>query len=200
MSLRNLIRGSRSGKRLMNRVHHDHQFRKVKLVPCPGIFHYDMATKWLDPFDWEILRSFLWVVFLVWIIAMGLLYVFGVRSPAVFAPMFAFFCILFYLLTIAGDTVSALSDFLHDVRYHLGVDNLLAIYRLSPSQLEDTCLKRLRVLATELEKIEKRTMPLDDERSKARLKVEQAHAFFTEYGLIKDTPWQRFFSQPEKKK
>lgn len=201
MSLRNFVRRSRLAKRDLQNVPSDHPFRSVKLEPFPMPFcSYSFATKWLDPFDWRAFTGFVALFFLLLIVAMLTILAVGIRDVRVFIPMFALFGVSMFVILTANDISAALHEFLDDIRFHLDVDDIVGVYKLSPSQLEDKCLKRLSVLATELEEIEKRTMPLDKERVDAKYKVEEAYAFFTKHGFMKPIPWQRFFTQPKTQK
>jgi uncharacterized MnhB-related membrane protein len=198
MSLRSFVRRSRFAKRDLQNVPADHPFRSVKLEPFPMPFcSYNFATKWLDPFDWRAFTMFVIMFFLLMIVAMLTILAVGIRDVWVWVPMFALLAVSMFVILTANDISAALHEFLDDIRHHLDVDDIREVYKLSPSQLEDKCLKRLIVLAVDLEEIEKRTMPLDRERVDAKYKVEEAFAFFTKHGFMKPVPWQRFFTQPK---
>lgn len=204
MSLKKLVRKTPWGERTIRIIPAGHPFRSVKLNPFPMPFcSYGFATKWLDPFDWNI---FTWLCVLLVIPALIICVVVcaltGVTKPSITLSLIAFFGIWMGVIGTGCDIGAALGEFLRDVRNHLDVDDLQPVYGLSPSQLMDMCQQRVSILAVRLEEIEPRTIPVDKERVQAKARFDGAFYFFRKHNLIPDTSMGYYFTprQPKAKR
>ena len=84
---------------------------------------------------------------------------------------------------------------------HLNEDNLRLYFELSPSQMEDMCLRRLKVLGYVWdEAIKNYPKPFAKERAEAESAFRRAYWFFEENKCIKPTNWDPFFPQPKTQK
>jgi hypothetical protein len=117
----------------------------------------------------------------------------GILSMSIIGTMIGFCVSIFTIIYISGK--------LDMLRSYFGIRDLNLVARLSPGELEDLCLKRLRELATQLQEVQAQLVPpYGNPFLVARAQLKAVHVFFTEQGFIPDTPWERFFPKPETQK
>lgn len=102
---------------------------------------------------------------------------------------------------IAFSNRCEVSSNLAKLRLHLGVDDLRLYMELSPIQMEDLCLRRLKVLGNLWEEAQRNhPVPYARERTEAENAFRSVYYFFEKYKCIKRTKWDRFFAQSETQK
>jgi len=109
--------------------------------------------------------------------------------------------VFFAVACFAGSMWGYYSEHTDLLQTSLGVDDLRLYVGLSPSQMEDLCLRRLKVLGSAWEEAQRNhPMPFAKERTEAERAFRGAYRRFEEHKCIKPTKWDRFFSEPETQK
>ena len=108
-------------------------------------------------------------------------------------PMFVWGCVVAIAVFSFWKHIDV-SSHIASLRKHLGVDDLHPYMELSPSAMEDLCLRRLKVLGYAWdEAIKNYPMPFAEERVKAESAFRRAYRFFVHTKCIKPTNWDPFF-------
>lgn len=192
MSFKSLIRSLPWTRIVLETVPVGHPFRRLEMQPFMMFVPYKWAVAIMDPFDWwcfyGVSGGLVVAALLIQVIAF-VVFGFVIETAIALLPLMFFF----FVFATAASMTYGVHRFLDNLHNHLNIDRLSQVVTLSPSELESLCLQRLQTLASELEGVESRTMPLAKERTEASANFRMAYWFFRNSGLIKQTDWSRFF-------